>query len=195
MGPRQFQAQNIYCLRRDKFEDDLSFSFALSEDMIKLLSAGIVIDFPQRTIYQRINWFWTLKCIFCGFYISIGLLKEAFLSKSTSEDIRKKSKNNSDRLPGLLSVHYSSKACQLKDELLRRDSFNEQDQTQLKSCTGKAGVQEDFVLISMQGDDCSYKVGTLTTKVQILFPLCQGRWKILHRIIQELGLFPLKINK
>lgn len=93
--------------------------------MIKLLSAGIVIDFPQRTIYQRINWFWTLKCIFCGFYISIGLLKEAFLSKSTSENIRKKSKNNSDRLPGLLSVHYSSKACQLKDELLRRDSFNE----------------------------------------------------------------------
>lgn len=61
-------------LRRDKFEDDVSFD--LSEDMIKVLSVGIVIDFPQRTIYQRINWLWTLKCVFCGFYISMGLLKK-----------------------------------------------------------------------------------------------------------------------
>lgn len=77
-------------LRRDKFEDDLSFD--LSEDMIKFLSVGTVIDFPQRTIYQRINWLWTLKCVFCGFYISMGFLKEDFLSKSTSENTRKKAK-------------------------------------------------------------------------------------------------------
>lgn len=77
-------------LRRDMFEDDLSFD--LSEDMIEFLSVGIVIDFPQRTIYQRINWLWTLKCVFCGFYIPMGILKEVFLSKSTSENTRKKAK-------------------------------------------------------------------------------------------------------
>lgn len=128
-------------LRRDMFEDDLSFD--LSEDMIEFLSVGIVIDFPQRTIYQNKLVMDLEVCILWLLHTN-GYLKGSLPFQKYFWEYQKKSKNTSGRLPGFLSIHNFSTDCQSSDEILGIDSFNEQNQIQLKN-----GVRKVKVLLGL----------------------------------------------